>query len=82
MQSTLNGWGNSIGLRIPKSLALELGLESGSQVDVQVQDGALVIRPARRRYTIEELVDGMTPEDMREADREWMNAPPVGRELL
>lgn len=38
-------WGNSLGIRIPKSLASKVGIEERSQVDLNVEDGYLVIKP-------------------------------------
>ncbi len=56
-------WGNSLGLRVPKDIAAQAGLTEGSRVDVEARaDGSVVIRKAQRRYTLEELVAGMTPD--------------------
>ena len=38
-------WGNSLGLRLPKSVALEAQIDEGDTVDVSVKNGAIVIRP-------------------------------------
>ena len=40
-------WGNSLGLRLPKSVALEAQVDEGDTVDVSVKNGAIVIRPSR-----------------------------------
>jgi len=39
-------WGNSLGLRIPRSFADEVGISEGSVVDLSMEDGHLVIRLA------------------------------------
>ena len=39
--------GNSLGLRLPKSVALEAQLDEGDTVDGSVKDGAIVVRPTR-----------------------------------
>jgi antitoxin MazE len=70
-------WGNSLALRIPKTLAAELNVQDGDAVDVSLEGGAIVIRPAAKRYTIEELVADMAPDDGGEID--W--GPPVGKEV-
>lgn len=36
----------------------------------------------RRRYTLEELLEGMEPRSATHAEREWMDAPPVGNEVI
>ena len=70
-------WGKSLALRIPRRLAAEVKLQDGDAVDVSVEDGALVVRPATKRYTIEELVADIETSDRRR-ETDWGN--PVGKE--
>ena len=77
MQVLLARWGNSLGLRIPKDIAVRTGLCEGARVDVVAEDGRIVITPARRRYVLADLLEGITPEAMREAF-DW--GPDKGRE--
>ena len=80
MSVTLHRWGNSVGLRVPKPLLEQLGLGEGSKVDVKVEAGRLVIEPVRRkRLTMAELLEGITPDDRPELV-DW--APPVGPRSL
>lgn len=58
-------WGNSLAVRIPKALADAIKASDGKQAEMKVENGTLVLRPivkpARRpRYTLEELLSGMT----------------------
>ena len=47
MDLQISKWGNSLALRIPSSVARELGLQNGDTVHAQVTaDGALAIRAA------------------------------------
>ncbi len=79
MSVTLHRWGNSVGLRLPKPLLEQLGLKEGSEVDIRVEGNRLVVEPAsRRRYTMAELLEGITP-DNRPEELDW--GPPVGREV-
>ncbi len=56
-------WGNSLGLRVPKGVAEQAGLTEGTKVDIEArEDGSVIIRKAKKRYTLEELVAGMTPD--------------------
>lgn len=72
-------WGNSLGLRIPKSLAEEVGVEAGSEVDVAVAAGDLVVKPVRRRrYDLRELVRNITPTNLHSSVD---TGGPVGREV-
>jgi len=42
MLTRIQKWGNSLGLRIPKSFAAEVEVEAGSTVDIRVENGDLV----------------------------------------
>ena len=58
-------WGNSLALRIPQHMLKGIQITEGSEVDLVVLDGNLVIKPrTRRRYSLEELVAGITPENL------------------
>ncbi|MGH7094357.1 MAG: AbrB/MazE/SpoVT family DNA-binding domain-containing protein [Stellaceae bacterium] len=72
-------WGNSLGLRVPKEVAARAGLVEGARVDIEAfADGRIVVTPSRRRFTIEELVAGMTPEHSDLMEDDW----PIGEELI
>lgn len=81
MRVSVQKWGNSLGLRIPKALAVEAGIEQGAQLDLRLEDGRLVAVPMVRIPTLEELVAGITPENCHH-DEEWLEDPPVGREII
>ncbi len=63
-------WGNSLGLRLPKSVALDAKLDEGDTVDVSVRNGAIVIRPTRPAYSLDQLVAGITAKN-RHVESEW-----------
>ena len=63
-------WGNSLGLRLPKSVAREAQLDEGDTVDVSVDNGTIVIRPSRPRYSLDELVRRITPKN-RHDESDW-----------
>src|SRR5207249_6279574 len=67
MQVQVARWGNSLGLRIPKDIARQAGLREGARVDVEAQGDRIVISPARPRYVLADLLEGITPEAMRQA---------------
>jgi antitoxin MazE len=46
MESRVVKWGNSLAIRIPRSIAAETRLEYGTTVDVRSEDGAMVVRAA------------------------------------
>ena len=79
MEVVLARWGNSLGLRIPKDIASRTGLREGARVDIEAQGDRIVITPARRRYELADLLQGVTPQAMREAF-DW--GPDTGREIV
>lgn len=79
MQVQVARWGNSLGLRIPKDIALRAGLREGARVEVEAEGDRIIISPPRPRYVLAELLKGMTPQSMREAF-DW--GPDKGREIV
>lgn len=80
MQTRILKWGNSLGLRIPKSFAELAGVSAGSEVDLLVEDGELIVRPRRSRevrYRLQGLLKKVTA---RNVHREIETGKPVGRE--
>ena len=73
----ISKWGNSLGLRLPKSVAREAQVDEGDTVDVSVRNGAIVIRPSRPTYSLEQLVTKITPRN-RHDEIDW--SAPVGHE--
>ena len=76
-------WGNSLALRVPKAFAQEIGAVVGKAANMEVRDGKLVVEIAkpkrrRRRYTLEQLVACISPENSH-SDLEW--GPAVGNEI-
>lgn len=71
-------WGNSLGLRLPKSVAREAQLDEGDTVDVSVDHGAVVIRASRPRYSLDELVGRITARN-RHKESDW--GVPLGHEV-
>ena len=79
MQVQVSRWGNSLGLRIPKDIAIRAGLHEGVRVEIEAEGDRIIITPAKPRYILAELLKGMTPEAMREAF-DW--GPNTGREIV
>jgi antitoxin MazE len=45
MESTIQKWGNSLGIRIPKLFAKQLDLDDGSHVEVIQEGNKIIIYP-------------------------------------
>jgi antitoxin MazE len=80
MRAQIARWGNSLGLRVPKGLAQEIGLTEGSSVEIETKGNRLVVTPIRPKYTLDELLKDTTPEAFREYVVDW--GSDVGREIV
>jgi len=79
MLVTIQKWGNGPGVRIPKALAEEAGLEVGIEVELLAEDGELRITTWRsKRYDLDEMLASV-PDDFE--PEEWDIGPPVGNEV-
>ncbi|HTU51397.1 MAG TPA: hypothetical protein VMF56_12420 [Acidobacteriaceae bacterium] len=76
--------GGSIMLAVPPALLNLLRLKAGATVAVEVENGRLIVEPQQRpRYTLEELLEASdSSQPLPPEEREWVDAPAVGRELL
>jgi antitoxin MazE len=60
MESRVQKWGNSLAVRIPKPFASEVGLREDAQVELSINEGALVITPVTRHaYRLADLLAGV-----------------------
>ena len=60
MKASVQRWGNSLALRIPRAYAAETKIRDGSQVELSLKAGALVVRPVTRpRPSLDDLLKGV-----------------------
>jgi antitoxin ChpS len=78
--------GGSVMLAVPPAFLDQLHLQAGATVGLAVDHGCLVVNPQPRpRYTLAQLLDeaqaaGAYP--LPKQEREWIDAAPVGKELI
>ena len=76
--------GGYVMLAVPPAFLEQLNLQAGATVGLVVADGHLVVDPKPRpHYTLAQLLaisDYSQPQSA--ADREWVDAPAVGGELI
>jgi antitoxin MazE len=78
MVTKIKKWGNSLGLRIPKSFAEEAGVKDGSDVDISLEEDRIVIRPLQReRYHLSNLLSQVRDDNLHD---EISTGDAVGRE--
>ncbi len=80
MQARVSKWGNSLAIRLPKAAAASLRVKEGEAIELTIEDDAVVLRAARPRFSIEELVSQMGPGTEPESLDDL--SQPVGEELL
>ena len=78
MRTTVQKWGNSLAVRIPRPFAEEVHLEENSAVELTVRSGKLVIVPAERELTLESLVEQITDDNRHD---EVGTGEAVGKEI-
>ena len=78
METRIRKWGNSLAVRIPQTLARQLGLEPDSPVNITAKDNTLTIQPVRRpAVSLDVLLEGVTADNRHgEVD----TGPSTGRE--
>jgi len=78
MQTKIQKWGNSLGLRIPRTFAVEAQVEAGAIVDLSVENGRLLVRPLRvRKHALSALLRKVSRRNLH---REVATGRAVGRE--
>lgn len=82
MELAIQKWGNSAAVRLPAALLSQLGVSLGDKLSADMQQDGLVLRPARKTYS---LADLMAQCDLKAAPPEdvaaWEGAQPVGQEV-
>ncbi len=79
MHIQISKWGNSLGLRLPRALADQIGVREGARVRVTADGGRLIIEASKPAYRLEDLLVNMTPKTMHET-LDW--GPDLGREIV
>ena len=85
MKGTIRTWGNSAAIRLPATVLDAARVSLDQVVDAREEAGRIVIEPVRPRphYTLAELMARCDPKKRpSREERDWMDAPLVGREAL
>lgn len=76
MKTTIHRWGNSLAVRIPKAFAVHLGITSGKEVELSLDQNALHITASDE--DLESLLEKVMTENQH---GETDTGHPQGREL-
>ena len=75
--TSLAKWGSSLAVRLPKAVLDAARLKAGDKLEIEVRDRTIVIQPAADKPALEELLAGITSENLHPAT-DW--GGPVGKE--
>ena len=80
----LRALGGSVVMALPRQILSMLHLGVGSQVEVSVESGRLIVEPkVTPKYILSDLLAKCTEENMALTtdDQEWLHSKPVGKEV-
>ena len=64
IHGVIRKWGNSLGLRLPKSVLEEAGIGEGTPVELKVKNGVIVVAPVKRpHFLLKSLLSGVSPKN-------------------
>ena len=78
MYTTIQKWGNSQAIRLPRSILEKTGLEEKDKVELIVKEGSIVIVPTKKHLTIRERA---ADYDGDYKTTEWDTGKPTGKEI-
>jgi antitoxin MazE len=64
MKATVQKWGNSLAIRIPKNITIDTKVSEGSTIDIMVENGNIILCPATKEYSLKELLKTVTNENI------------------
>jgi antitoxin MazE len=65
MKTKIQKWGNSLAVRIPQAYVREAQVAYGSEVELSVEEGRIIINPQTvPSYDLEELLKGVTKKNL------------------
>ena len=71
MATIIAKWGNSLAVRLPVEVTRKAGINAGDRVEITAaQNGSLTISPARPKYSLEALVERITPQNLH-GETDW-----------
>lgn len=74
METTIQKWGNSLAVRLPKGVTTKLALRKGSRVEVREDTGEIVIRETPQvRRSLKTLVGMIRPTQLH-GETSWGDA--------
>lgn len=70
MKTKIQKWGNSLGVRLPKSIAEQKELREGLGVSVMLKNNQIVIEPVNEEVSLDSLLSTISEDNLHE-ETEW-----------
>lgn len=70
MVTSIQKWGNSLAIRIPKAFAAQAQLDENTTVEMSIEGERITVVPARRQWKLNDLVKKISPHNLH-AEVEW-----------
>ena len=64
MKAIIQKWGNSLAIRIPKNITKDTRVSEGSNIDIMVKNGNIVLSPRKKEYSLKEILKNITVENI------------------
>lgn len=77
-KTKISKWGNSYGVRIPKTIMDSFSFIDAQEFILSISSGRIIMTPVKRRPTLDEYLSRITDESRHP---ELNNDPPQGREI-
>jgi antitoxin MazE len=78
MFTTIQKWGNSQAVRLPKAILEKASLKENDKVEITVKDGNLIITPVKKHVTLQERIAEFQGDYL---CSEWDTGKPTGKEV-
>jgi antitoxin MazE len=64
MKTTVQKWGNSLAIRIPKNITKDTRVSEGSNINIMVENGNIILSLSTKEYSLKELLKNVTNENI------------------
>lgn len=78
MYTTIQRWGNSQAIRLPKAVLEKAGLRANDRVEIVAENGYLMVVPSKKHLTLRERAANYMGEYR---PQEWDTGKPAGKEM-
>jgi antitoxin MazE len=64
MKTVVKKWGNSLAVRLPGSISKDAMIKEGSNIDLKVKNGNIILSPSKKEYSLKELLKDITDKNI------------------